>query len=65
MTEKQLAELRTWAESHADAGCVQATQVVMLLNAYDARGRLALAMGERIAAQSELLSKAAARSDSQ
>jgi hypothetical protein len=65
MTDAELSSLKMWACAHAVAGCLQARQVLDLLAAYDARGRAVLAMAERIAAQSELLSRAAARKGDQ
>lgn len=52
-------ELRIWAEAHAPAGCGQAAAVLVLLDEVAALRRQVAGHVERIAAQSEILSRRA------
>jgi hypothetical protein len=57
--DELLAEIEFWAEAHAGVGLVQAVQVRRLLEHVRELQSLVLAQGERIAQQSELLSRKA------
>lgn len=61
MTDAELDDLRAWAYAHALVGCARARQVLELLDCLRVRNGLIVAMADRIHAQSELLSRAAAR----
>jgi hypothetical protein len=54
-----LADLRAWAEAHAPSGCVQARQVLTLLDYLAHARKLALRLAERCERQSELLGRKA------
>lgn len=62
MTDDMLESLRAWASTHAPAGCLRAKQVLALLDALDEQKALNLALAERCAGQSELLTRRAAAS---
>jgi hypothetical protein len=61
MTDAEIASLRTWASALAPAGCLRSRQVLQLLDLLDARNKMIVALAERAAGQSELLSQRAAR----
>lgn len=57
------AELRAWAEAHATAGYHTAALVLAVLNRLVAQRALSVGLAERVAAQSDLLTKRAERTD--
>lgn len=61
LTPEEERDLRQWAEAFALAGHAQASRVLLLLAELDALRKQVLGHVERIAAQSELLSRRAER----
>ncbi len=59
MSESDLAELRAWAVAHATAGSARAAQVLRLLEHCSELKQRNLSLAERVAAQSELLTRRA------
>lgn len=61
LSDLELAILRQWAADHAAQGCNTMRQVHRLLGMYDERGRMLQGMADRMAAQSDALSRRAER----
>ena len=61
MNPETLAELESWAKAHAPHGSVQALQVLELIAVYWLHKGLIVGLAERVAKQSDLLSKRAER----
>ena len=61
LSDIELQILRQWAADHAAQGCNTSLQVCRLLGMYDERGKMLQGSADRVAAQSDLLSRRAER----